>query len=676
MDSRLRGNDGWGGTGELPWLSHLTALTVFIFLALVATYPLILHLKTLLLAQHTPLDIYSGGDELVAFYNSWFFQRQLHLGQNPFWTDLMWWPTGYNLLFHVYSPLHSVFVYLFQSWMGHVGALNLSYLFCLVMGAYGAFLLARRMGCSTWPGILVGAIVSFNPYVMLLIDGSTEYLGFWPLIFFIWRFYVALEDKGTKNYLIAGIFLSISWFYAQYYLILGLVMSGLMVLPRIISVKWISLDKYRPIIKTIRNLAMAGSAAGLIWVVAELYRRGGQITFAGEGSMKEIFFYVLPYWTFVGSLLAWFASTRKRLPFLGSIKLGHTWREITPLISTWMWWILLTLPLIVTLVRILYGGAGIEPPQRWRGGGSPLEMLCFLIPNKYNPLWRDFLPNFLNASRWDYGLGWTLPLILIWHFRKHGLPQSKYWLYMGIATVIFMLGPYPCLGGFNLYFPLPFYFLRLLPFGSNIQGTGRFVVVAYLFFGLVLAMACEQQFKISKSFWRGGGKLLPLSFLLIGLEFLFPLPRSLDDPYKMPSIFQRFKNAPDGPVLMIPFSATLRYARTPYRELRHYMRYQMIHQHPIVGGCSGRTAYDLNLLYKNNPFLRQINDAQNSGKIGPVLIDPAQIRMGLKMWGVRYIVIEDNKVPDSIKQTIKTRWPVKLWGEEEEITIYSVALPT
>jgi hypothetical protein len=189
-----------------------------------------------------------------------------------------------------------------------------------------------------------------------------------------------------------------------------------------------------------------------------------------------------------------------------------------------------------------------------------------------------------------------------------------------------------------------------------------------LFLGMIIALGWDRRKELAQDTKKW---VLWLPLLLIGFEFLPPIPKPLERPYDIPPVYHRFREATEGNVLIVPFSATFRYANTPFRDERRFMLYQMAHEHPIVGGFSGRTPYALFTLHRDNPFLLQLARAQNGEKIGVNLTDPVRIRMGLRQWQVRYVVVEKDRTPDELEQVI-AKWPVRVWADEGETIIFEV----
>src|SRR5688500_7470594 len=77
----------------------LTAVAIFLLLALVLTWPLPLHLAT-----HAPGD---GSDDPAILWNLWWVRFSLtELRQSPFESAWMFYPLGVNLVFYTLTTLN------------------------------------------------------------------------------------------------------------------------------------------------------------------------------------------------------------------------------------------------------------------------------------------------------------------------------------------------------------------------------------------------------------------------------------------------------------------------------------------------------------------------------------------------------------------------------------------
>src|SRR5438067_6790244 len=81
---------------------HLLALLGYLILALVVTYPAVLHFTTAV-----PGDLLADRDQNL--WNLWWFKEVVGRGANPFHTDLLYFPYGADLYYHTLAvPLELI----------------------------------------------------------------------------------------------------------------------------------------------------------------------------------------------------------------------------------------------------------------------------------------------------------------------------------------------------------------------------------------------------------------------------------------------------------------------------------------------------------------------------------------------------------------------------------------
>jgi hypothetical protein len=85
---------------------------------------------------------------------------------NPFLTDLVWAPPGFNLAWSTFIPLPAWLVIPIGRAFGETAAYNLLCIVAPPLSAASAFLLCRRVSGAFWPSILGGYIFGFSPYVL------------------------------------------------------------------------------------------------------------------------------------------------------------------------------------------------------------------------------------------------------------------------------------------------------------------------------------------------------------------------------------------------------------------------------------------------------------------------------------------------------------------------------
>lgn len=85
---------------------------------------------------------------------------------NPFLTNLVWAPVGFNLASMTSIPLAAIAAYPLTRSVGVVAAYNVMALLAPVTAALGAFALCRQVSGKFWPSLLGGYLFGFSAYML------------------------------------------------------------------------------------------------------------------------------------------------------------------------------------------------------------------------------------------------------------------------------------------------------------------------------------------------------------------------------------------------------------------------------------------------------------------------------------------------------------------------------
>ncbi len=170
-------------------LSALAALIGYLLLTLVLTYPLVR-----VFASAIPGDGFDGWQN---YWNLWWVKVAL-LDQHthPWFTGLIYHPTGVGLLFHTLNAFNGFTFLPVQLAWGLLPAYNSVVVFSFALGGLGAYLLARQVlgpASSRWAAFAAGVIFTFAPY------HTAHLLGHMQLIALEWLPFYALYLLRTVN---------------------------------------------------------------------------------------------------------------------------------------------------------------------------------------------------------------------------------------------------------------------------------------------------------------------------------------------------------------------------------------------------------------------------------------------------------------------------------------------
>jgi len=158
-------------------------------LTLVLTYPTVTHFLSAI-----PGDSFDGWQN---FWNLWWIRQAVLVEhRHPFFTDMLYHPTGVSLLFHTLNPFNGFAFLPVQLAAGLFAAYNSVVFFSFAAGGLGSYLLARYMlrhtsePARTWAAFLAGVVYTFSPFHFAHLLGhmqvfSLEWIPFYVLYF--WR---------------------------------------------------------------------------------------------------------------------------------------------------------------------------------------------------------------------------------------------------------------------------------------------------------------------------------------------------------------------------------------------------------------------------------------------------------------------------------------------------------
>ncbi len=123
--------------------ADVLALVAYLFLAIVLTYPLILHFATRVAGN--------GSDDPALAWNLWWVPYAiLHLGTSPIYTDYMFYPIGLNLAFYTLTYLNAFLAIPVQFVFNLVVAANVNLLLSFALSGFGAYLLVKYLLRGAW----------------------------------------------------------------------------------------------------------------------------------------------------------------------------------------------------------------------------------------------------------------------------------------------------------------------------------------------------------------------------------------------------------------------------------------------------------------------------------------------------------------------------------------------
>jgi hypothetical protein len=403
----------------------LLALLGYFLLALLVTYPVA--------AQFTsgvPGDLVADRDQNL--WNLWWVKESLFAFNNPFHTDMLYYPYGADLYYHTLALPLGLIGLIPQLLSGLPAAYNTVLLVGFMLSGYGMFRILdfgfwildlsrvnpkSKIQNPIWIGAFLGGVVfAFTPYTLDALKGQPEVLSLqWiPLFAEMWLRATKDEGRRTKDgkphSALAGVFLALAAYSNLYYAVYLVVFVVAYVAYRLVVAR----------------------RGGLEWEVRALARTG---------------------------------------------------------VVTGMVALVLGLPLLMGLVAHRNDPRlAVEADPAHRLAHSA-DLLSFFVPPHDHVLfgtWQD-MPGVNEPPIHDYvGLGYVaLALAVLGAVVAWRRPGVRFWVGLMVVALVLAMGPELQVGRNRTGVPLPFALLEWLPGMDAIAKPERFVVLARLCMGVL-----------------------------------------------------------------------------------------------------------------------------------------------------------------------------------------------
>lgn len=195
-------------------LIQLSVLALYAILAVILTYPLVIHFNTHVMGT----DIWAF-DEYTFIWNMWWFKYSLlELHSNPLFSGYIFYPLGVSLVLYTYNLFNALISLPLQPFLGLPSIANLLNLFALTFSGYGTYLLLRYLLGHRSPegdqsqlpvhsaAFVGGLVYAFSSYHFVYAAlghydmVSTQWIPFYTLFLVM-----TLRESGWRNPVLAGV---------------------------------------------------------------------------------------------------------------------------------------------------------------------------------------------------------------------------------------------------------------------------------------------------------------------------------------------------------------------------------------------------------------------------------------------------------------------------------------
>lgn len=198
---------------------HLLALGCYTLLALVVTFPLVLHFDRQIIGNAT-----GAVDGFLGIWNVWWTGEALRRGVSPFVTPLLFYPDGLDLFWQTLSLPQGLLALPITLTAGPLPAYNFLILAGFVLGGYTMFLFARYVVGDWRAALVAGAAYALAPFhLQKVFDAQLEVASIQWVPLFLLALLLTLERQrwywaGLAGALLLWVGLG-TWYYGLYCLI-------------------------------------------------------------------------------------------------------------------------------------------------------------------------------------------------------------------------------------------------------------------------------------------------------------------------------------------------------------------------------------------------------------------------------------------------------------------------
>ena len=136
------------------------------------------------------------------FFLAWWAHAITH-HLNPFFTRVVWAPSGFNLAWTTFVPLAGVLAIPFTMHFGPVATYNVAMLLCPALAAWSAFLLCRYISSALWPSVIGGYVFGFSPYMLGHLVGLLHVLLVFTIPLVVYVILARLDDELSIGQFVA-----------------------------------------------------------------------------------------------------------------------------------------------------------------------------------------------------------------------------------------------------------------------------------------------------------------------------------------------------------------------------------------------------------------------------------------------------------------------------------------
>ena len=614
-------------------------------------------------------------DTRLFLWNGWWFHYAASvLHTNPYHTVMLFHPFSANLISHDFPLWMNLITHLAQtSGMSLVGSSNLWFAMSWILAGFCTYGLAREVTGEPAVALVAGTIVMTHSYTLARAMQNWGQFNLYGIALFLWSLMRARRLGKPLPFKLAGV--ALAWtaachfYFLIYSVLIVLAVAAYDLLPFGVA---ISLQRASRGLRRALCITLAAAAALvalMIWLNPGIHQVGA-FTISMLSPENPVFvMWIAIIFALMTYVHAEFPDRpvdpeRRRALLSGyALMIGMSAILLSPLL--WESW------------KLIRTGAYPKQSILWKTHLPGANLLALFFANPIHALWGPAVSQWyasrgLQPQEQAAAIGWVCLVIVGWSKVWKTNVAARHWLALALAATIFSMGTHLHIAQYNLWCPLPFYILRLVPLLGNVRVPERWMAVGAISWSIVLALA------LLRLAAARGWSIRKLSFAaaaLILIENWPGIPYASAPPAL--EIYQRLKELPEGAVLTVPLYigdssiGTGNAIGSQFLFPWDHLWAQVIHEKPIVGGYVGRISRRIIEAYKEDPFIHRLLDLEEY-KIHTQDPEPAFGEYAVRNLKFRYVLLyRDSTDPESLKYVLGSL-PLELVEKEGMIELYRI----
>jgi hypothetical protein len=630
---------------------HAAPLLLLAALSLAWTWPLAAHLHDAL-----PGD---PGDNYSFVWNLWWMRRVLATpGLAYFRTTFLFYPFGATIADHPHTALPALVAATLLKPASVVTAQNvllIAYVFANLASMYAlAWTITRHVRASLFAAIVFG----ISPYVAVHLLGHFDLVAVWPLPLCAIALRRAAADPRRHAAAYAAGAVVVAAAYTSYYYVVYL---GLFI-PIYLVASWAPLRLTRATAARTRAMrrtrtAVAAAAIAAAAIAAAVAATGGW-SFAIAGmlvSMRRPQNVLTIGWIFAA---AWTFMTWRPRVHVDAVAWARS-RDIAGIgARIALVFVAGTAPLLWQAAQLVAHGEYVTPFYAWRYVPLGIDLLAPVLGHPLHPVFGAISTRAYAALGQNVveSIGWfgIVPMVLLVSAGRAAPPRMErdvaVWRAVATTFVVWALGPFLTIGGFNTGLVLPSILLRYIPFVANARMPGRAIVVAFMAVAVLLAIsisAAPGRLRSPAAQW--------IVIALVVFEFWAPVRLT---PVDWPPVYRALAAAPPGAVCEVPLGVGDGLTAGIGSQDRRVLLYATQHEHPLVGGYLGRIPAELAERTRRLPIAGTLLALSDGAPL------PASPDLDTAASPCTYLVVDRRSISTSLSAYVQLLAPARLASDD------------